>query len=424
MRDYALLTITLMVCGFCVCGVSAVPVIVGFEDTPSVRFDDRAGVSFRVFSAGTTGTHSVTISESGKVKYVYTGIHAVAVDLSDEEIAELKADKNVRYVEPDYPVSALAPTMPWNIRQIGADKVQAANNTGNGVRVAVIDTGVDYLHPDLRDVYAGGYNFVNRTTDPMDDNGHGTHCAGIIAATGSENGIYGTSPGVSLYSVKVLDSRGYGYTSDVVEGIYWAKENSMKVASMSLASSYDSQAMHDAVDDATGSGVLIVAAAGNSGEIGGAGETITYPAQYDGVLAVAAVNRHNHRAWWSSTGYKLGVSAPGVNIRSTFPGGTYATLSGTSMATPHVAGVAALVYSAHPDWTNQQVKEKIISTATPWGNHWLYGAGLVNATAAADVPGGQVINSATVSYTVSDDTGGGDDGVPFSPGRNPAEASA
>jgi subtilisin family serine protease len=302
--------------------------------------------------------------------------------------------------------------------------VQAANNTGNGVRVAVIDTGIDYLHPDLRDVYAGGYDFVNRTPDPMDDNGHGTHCAGIIAATGSGNGIYGTAPGISLYSVKVLDSRGDGYTSDVVKGIYWAKENNMKVASMSLASSYDSQAMHDAVDDATQSGILIVAAAGNSGETGGAGETISYPAKYDGVLAVAAVNRHNHRAWWSSTGNELGVSAPGVNVRSTFPGAEYAILSGTSMATPHVAGVAALVYSAHPDWTNQQVKQKIISTATPLGNHWLYGAGLVNATAAADVPGVQVINSAAVSYTVSDDTGAGDDGVPFSPGRNPAEASA
>jgi subtilisin len=413
-----------MVCGFCVAGVSAVPVIVGFKDTPSVRFDDRTGVNFKVFSAGTTGTHYASMSEFGEVKYIYPDIQAVAVDLSDEEIAELKADKNVRYVEPDYPVSAMAPTIPWNIRQIGADKVQAAHNTGDGVRVAVIDTGIDYLHPDLRDVYAGGYNFVNRTADPLDDNGHGTHCAGIIAATGSQNGIYGTAPGISLYSVKVLDSRGDGYTSDVVQGIYWAKENNMKVASMSLASSYDSQAMHDAVDDATESGVLIVAAAGNSGEIGGAGETISYPAKYDGVFAVAAVNRHNRRAWWSGTGYELGVSAPGVHVRSTFPGGEYTILSGTSMATPHVAGVAALVYSAHPDWTTRQVKEKIISTATPLGNHRLYGAGLINATAAADVPGVQVIDSATVSYTVSDDTGAGDDGVPFSTGRNPQEASA
>jgi subtilisin/minor extracellular protease Epr len=313
--------------------------------------------------------------------------------------------------------------MPQNIKQIKADTVQAAGNDGKGVRVAVIDTGIDYTHPDLKDVYAGGYNFVNENNDPMDDNGHGTHCSGIIAATGSQKGIYGTAPGVSLYGVKVLNSWGYGYTSDVVEGIYWAKNNSMQVASMSLGSGYDSQAMHDAVINATENGVLVVAAAGNDGSVSGVGETMGYPAKYDEVLAVAAVNKHNHRATWSSTGFNLGVSAPGVRIRSTVPGG-YATYSGTSMATPHVAGVAALVYSAHPDWTNLQVRQKIISTATPLGNHWLYGAGLVNAAAAVDLPAASGMSSAGVSDDVAAESDSTDDGIPFSAGLNPQEALA
>jgi len=239
MKNYTLLIITLMVCGFCVAGVSAVPVIVGFKDTPSVRFDDRTGVNFMMATAGTTGAAYAPVSSLGTVKYVYPDIHAVAMDLSEEEIAELKSNPNVNYVEPDYVVTALSPAMPQNIKQIKADTVQAAGNDGKGVRVAVIDTGIDYTHPDLKDVYAGGYNFVNENNDPMDDNGHGTHCSGIIAATGSQKGIYGTAPGVSLYGVKVLNSWGYGYTSDVVEGIYWAKNNSMQVASMSLGSGYD-----------------------------------------------------------------------------------------------------------------------------------------------------------------------------------------
>ena len=413
MKNYTLLIITLMVCGFCIAGVSAVPVIVGFKDTPAVRFNDRADVNLMMSSATPSGAPYTHVSSLGTSKHVYPDIHAVAMDISNEEIAALRANENVKYIEPDYQVSALAPTMPFNIRQIGADRVQAAGNDGSGVRVAVIDTGIDYTHPDLKDVYAGGYNFVSDNDNPMDDNGHGTHCSGIIAATGSKKGIYGTAPGVSLYGVKVLNSGGYGSISDVVEGIYWAKNNSMQVASMSLGSSWDSQAMHDAVDNATENGVLIIAAAGNSGSVSGVGETMGYPAKYGNVLAVAAVNKHNHRAFWSSTGFNIGVSAPGVKIRSTVPGANYATYSGTSMATPHVAGVAALVYSAHPGWTNQQVKEKIISTATPLGNTWLYCAGLVGAAAAADVAVTTAGSALSVSESIADDDGSDDDGVPF-----------
>jgi subtilisin len=154
----------------------------------------------------------------------------------------------------------------------------------------------------------------------------------------------------------------------------------MKVVSLSLAGNEYSQALHDAVDDATAHGVLIVAAAGNTW-----GGPVEYPANYTSVLAVASVDGQYNHSLFSSTGNELGISAPGENINSTYPHASYHTSSGTSMATPHVAGVAALVYSAHPDWTNEQVKKQIIDTATPLGDPRLFGAGFVNAIAAVGV---------------------------------------
>jgi subtilisin len=411
----------LIVCGLCIASVSAVPVIVGFRDMPRVQTGGSPDGITRMAVSGDNSAPGIALTT---IKYLYPDIHAAAVDMSDEEITALRAGGTVRYVEPDYVVTALGPIMPWNIQQINADKVQAAKTNGTGVRVAVIDTGIDYRHPDLVGVYAGGYNVLTGTDDPMDDNGHGTHCSGILAATGSSKGIYGTAPGISLYGVKVLSAKGEGRMSDVIQGIFWAKNNSMQVASMSLGSSEDSQALHDAVDDAVANGVLIVAAAGNSGVASGIGDTMGYPGKYDSVLAVAAVNKYHHRASWSSTGSNLSVSAPGVNIRSTIPGAGYATYSGTSMATPHVAGVAALVYSEHPNWTNQQVRQQIENTATPLGNTWFYGAGLVNATAAVNLSAEATAGAAGMRGAVMENAYTGEDGLPFSWDRGVAEAAA
>ena len=405
MKYNLIIIAALLACGICIASASAVPVIVGYKDASQIRTSSLG--TFTIMSG--VGAAQITVPESG---HVLSNINAVAADLSEQEIAALKSSGAVKYVEPDYAVTALGgPTIPWNIKQIRADTVQAAHNTGSGVKVALIDTGIDYTHPDLIGVYAGGYNVRAGTTDPMDDNGHGTHCSGILAATGSAKGIYGTAPGVSLYGVKVLSSTGDGRVSDVVDGIAWAKNNHMKVASMSLGLGEDSQALHDAIDQATKSGMLIVAAAGNSGVPSGAGDTMSYPAKYDGVLAVAAVNKYNHRAFWSSTGGQLGVSAPGVNVKSSIPGAQYATYSGTSMATPHVAGVAALVFSAHPSWTNTQVRMQIVNTSTPLGTSWFYGAGLVNASAAV---GDAAMAPQVTSVATADVQGIETDGLPFS----------
>ena len=165
MKYTSTLIVALIVCGLCIASVSAVPVIVGFRDTPRISADSLNGITLMSVAA-TRGDSSVPEVPARTVKYLYPDIHAAAVDLSDEEIAALQASGTVRYVEPDYIVTALGPTMPWNIQQINADKVQAANTNGTGVRVAVIDTGIDYTHPDLAGVYAGGYNVLTGTGIP------------------------------------------------------------------------------------------------------------------------------------------------------------------------------------------------------------------------------------------------------------------
>jgi subtilisin len=386
-KNHTRIILALLVCSLCVAGVSAVPVIVGVKNTHSSVHTFQAGPGLVKASAANTGTSYTSLITAENVTHTYRDINAVAMDISEEEIEKLQADAGL-YVEPDYPVRAMGPPVQWNIADIHADVVQAAHNNGSGVRVALIDSGIDYNHPDLTGVYAGGYNTLDarHPDDPMDDYGHGTECAGILAAAGTPGGMYGTAPGVSLYAVKVLDNTGGGSVSSVIEGISWAKKNNMTIISMSLGGTDYSEALCDAVVDAEAGGILVVAAAGNLDYPAQPYHEVMYPAKCRGALAVASVNSRHEHSWFSRFGEGVGISAPGENITSTYLNGKYRPDQGTSMATPEVAGVAALVYSAHPDWTSEQVKQKMISTATPLGNTTLFGAGLVNASAALDMP--------------------------------------
>jgi subtilisin family serine protease len=289
-------------------------------------------------------------------------------------------------------------------------------NKGSGVNVAIIDTGIDYTHSDL-DANFGtllGYDFVNDDSEPMDDNGHGTHCAGIVAAEDNGEGVVGVAPGAHLYAVKVLDSGGSGYGSDVIAGIQWSVTNNMDVISMSLGSDFGSISLKTACDNAYySSGVLLVAAAGNDGNPPGKGDNVDYPAGYDSVIAVAATDRSDNRASFSSTGSAVELAAPGVSIYSTWRNGGYATKSGTSMACPHVAGTAALVIG--------DVRQRLRDTADdlgPTGFDTKYGYGLVDADGAALgdlVPVVDIVNPAdkstvsgtevTIEVSASDDNG-------------------
>jgi len=282
--------------------------------------------------------------------------------------------------------------LPWGVDRIDADLV--ADN-GAGINVAVLDSGIDNDHEDLN--VAGGVNFVAKKirgkwrVDPNawdDDNGHGTHVAGTIAAKDNELGVVGVAPDVNLFAVKVLDKNGEGYYSDVIAGIQWSIDNGMDVISMSLGGP-DDAALHAVCDAAYAAGIVIVAATGN--EWG----AVIYPAAYDSVIAVAATDINDAVPGWSNYGPEVDVAAPGVDILSTYKGGGYALSDGTSMATPHVSGAVALllnsavgIYDGDSDgtWDPVEVKAKLTGTAEDLGAPgWdqYSGYGLVDAQAVA-----------------------------------------
>ncbi|MHB2026172.1 MAG: S8 family serine peptidase [Elusimicrobiota bacterium] len=236
--------------------------------------------------------------------------------------------------------SELRNRITWNIQRV--DAPAAWNYTqGGGVKVAVIDTGIDYNHPALKMNVAGGYNAITGKSDPQsykDDNGHGTHVSGIIAADGLR--LAGVAPHAKLYAVKVLGSDGGGSLGDVIKGIIWSADHQMQVANMSLGTRQPSPAMAQAVEYAAFEGTVIVAAAGNS-----SGGPVSYPGADPYAIAVSASDYQDHLAPFSSVGPQVKFIAPGQDIVSSWIGGGYANLSGTSMAAPHVTGLIALSLS-------------------------------------------------------------------------------
>jgi subtilisin len=321
---------------------------------------------------------------------------AVAGQFSEQALRGLSRRPDVDYIEEDgkmYAIGGVADIdstdaeVEWGVDRIDAEKAHAGGHTGVGAKIAILDTGIDYTHPDLGN-YVGGYDFVNGDSDPMDDHGHGTHCAGIAAASSGDGGVVGVAPDASLYGVKVLDSQGSGYYSDIAAGLEWTHTNQtdgqMHVASMSLGGGRGSTTLERACNAAADSGVFVVAAAGNDGR-----NRVSYPAKYPSVVAVSATDDADGLAWFSNRGDEIELAAPGVAINSTVPGADYESWSGTSMACPHVAGVAALVMA---DGTSggdarsrlQQTAEDLGSPG--WDNK--YGYGLVDAEAAVGSGGG------------------------------------
>ena len=326
----------------------------------------------------------------GEVSQSYSLINASAARIPSKSMVKLEKNLNVRYIECDYTVHATTQEVPWGVERIGAPVVHGYNK-GNGVKVAIIDSGIDYNHPDLSANYKGGYDFVNNDDYPMDDYGHGTHCAGIVGAADNDIGVLGVAPTASLYGVKVLNSGGGGYYSNIIAGIQWSVNNDVQIISMSFGGDSYSQALQEACDAAYNSGVLLVAAAGNDGnDLWGGYGSVDYPAKYDSVIAVAATNSNDERPYWSSKGPAVELAAPGVNIYSTYWDDTYTTKQGTSMACPHVSGTAALVMAFDPGLSNVEVRGRLQTTADDLGDSGrdnLYGFGLVDADEAAPSTG-------------------------------------
>jgi len=225
--------------------------------------------------------------------------------------------------------------MPWGVVRVNAQKAWTKTR-GAGVRVAVIDTGVDCSHPDLAANCVSGYNAFDKKKAPMDDQGHGTHVAGTIGAVADGKGVVGVAPSVKIVPVKVLDAKGGGRLTTIIKGLIWVGNNNIDVANMSLGSPMGTIFMRLAVSYAKSRGVAVIAAAGNSGK------SVGYPAAYGNTIAVSASDSNDGIAKFSSRGKQVDFIAPGVDIKSTLPGGKYGRYSGTSMATPHVAGLAAL----------------------------------------------------------------------------------
>lgn len=284
------------------------------------------------------------------------------------------------------PTPASSPSsqpIPWGIARISAGDAWSAS-TGSGVKVAVIDTGIDRDHPDLDANLAGCVNFIYSWQTCEDDNGHGTHVSGIIAAENNDFGVVGVAPNAKIYSLKVLDRRGSGYLSDIIEALDWAVANNMQIVNMSLGTSVDVISFHEAIKRVNSAGIVQVAAAGNSGP---GANTVNYPAAYPEVIAVSATDSSNNVPSWSSRGPEVDLAAPGVNVYSTYLKGKYQTLSGTSMAAPHVTGAAALRLFLKPGEAPFQVESVLETNADPlpFDSTWV-GAGLVNVYKVVTAP--------------------------------------
>lgn len=293
---------------------------------------------------------------------------------------------------------------------------------GEGLTVAVVDTGIDLDHPDLQANLVTGQTFVAGTSTPDDDYGHGTHVAGIIAAVNNNGGIIGVAPEASLMPVKVLDRQGSGSVYKVAEGIEWAVNHGAAIINLSLGTVADSATLKTAVDYAYNNGVLIVAAGGNCGDsayyLNGCSyqDQPVYPGAYSNVMAVASTDSNDNQSSFSNQGSYIEIAAPGSTIYSTYPPSSYTTLSGTSMAAPHVAGLAALVWSQNSGWTNQQVRTQIRSTAQDLGaSGWdsQFGYGRIDAAGAMGSLQTTSITALTPEVSV-EDTGAQ---IPYLPGE-------
>lgn len=211
---------------------------------------------------------------------------------------------------------------------------------GEGVQIAVLDTGIDLEHPDLEDRILGGIDLVNRDNEPLDDNGHGSGVAGILAASENGEGLVGIAPRARLWIVKMLRYDEQGSISDLVRGIEWAIDHGAEVINMSLGTDENNPALEDAVQEAHDRGILMVAAVGNTGE------QVLYPAAYPEVIAVASTDRQDRRAWFSNQGPEVELTAPGTDLLTTGSAGDYQIQNGTSFSVPYVTGTAALLLSS------------------------------------------------------------------------------
>jgi len=241
--------------------------------------------------------------------------------------------------------------IPYGVEQLQAPELWAEDEKGSGIVIAICDTGIDQNHSDLKDQIIGGRNFTEEGSadDFTDKNGHGTHVAGIIAAQANNSGVVGVAPEAKLLICKVLNSQGSGDYSSIIKGIKYATNwrgangEKVRVINMSLGGSYNDPRMYKAILEAVAAGILVVVASGNEGDNDPNTFEYGYPALYNECITVAACDQDRKLAYFSNEHLQVDIIAAGMKVTSTYPTNTYATLSGTSMATPHVSGALALI---------------------------------------------------------------------------------
>jgi subtilisin family serine protease len=287
-------------------------------------------------------------------------------------------------VEATFTPLALADIIDWGLALLNVPD-HWKRTAGAGVRVALLDTGIDESHTDLAEAIDDARDFTRSKSGPADRNGHGTHVAGIVAARQNNRGVVGVAPQSRLLVAKVLGDDGVGSSAAVAAGIDWACDSGAHLLSMSLGSPQPDPRLHAAIKRAVAKGVFVVTAAGNAGR----SNSVNYPARWRETVAVAAVDRNGRLSRFSSRGSQVDIAAPGQDVLSTYAGGGYAKLSGTSMAAPFVAGIVALLIALHRDAchshtplrTLADLQEHLRRTARdagPTGHDPGYGWGLID----------------------------------------------
>ena len=305
---------------------------------------------------------SVSIDKENS-KFRIVKVHGTA-----EHVASLLADSEIKYIELEQDIHILSESVPYGVEKTNAPQVWSAAK-GDGIKVAILDTGIS-PHNDLE--IAGGTSVVGGNY--TDNDGHGTSVAGVLAAVMDDQGIVGVAPGAGIYAVKIMDGSS-GQLSDAIDGVQWAIDNDMDIITMSFGMETYSQIFKEALQEAYADNILLIASAGNNNG------DVLYPAAYADVIAVGATDENDERASFSAHGPELEIMAAGVNINSTSSGG-YAVSTGTSLAAPHVAGVAALLKAYNISLTNNQIRAKLRNDALDLGDPGqddYYGYGLVQA---------------------------------------------
>lgn len=305
-------------------------------------------------------------------------LHHVKLDKRNLELFKTSLDSQIEYIEPNIIYHAIPvdetflrrrvkpyTETQWGLDAIDAYKAWEITQGDKNIKVAVIDTGIDCKHPALKGHCLQGWNFVTNKPNGFDDNIHGTHCAGIIAADIIQ--AKGVAPKVTVMAVKFLDSTGSGSLSAAISSIQYAIKNGARILSNSWGGYGYSQALFDAIKDSKNKGAIFIAAAGNETNDNDS-DSPSYPSSYkiDNIIAVAAIDKDFNIASFSNYGVNtVHIGAPGVNIYSTIPNNSYKYLSGTSMATPFVSGLAALMLSRYPDASVEEIKNRILNNASP-----------------------------------------------------------